>query len=176
MAKNNAVGAESDDLGKVIKNLIDFDAKQRVIVSDSLKKRDEERKALENAKDEINAKHIKLAQDRLDALEKRENENAERLIKAAQAAAKKNIAEFDRTAAEKWELIKEVFWRIFAPRAYANLYSHYQALRNSIDEMEEEARCDVVDAENEVRRLQRENRELQQRIDELTAQLQALKE
>ncbi len=37
--------------------------------------------------------------------------------------------------------------------------------------MEEEARCDVVDAENEVRRLQRENRELQQRIDELTAQL-----
>ena len=53
MAKNNAVGAESDDLGKVIKNLIDFDAKQRVIVSDSLKKRDEERKALENAKDEI---------------------------------------------------------------------------------------------------------------------------
>ena len=57
---------------------------------------------------------------------------------------------FDRTPAEKWELIKEAFWRIFAPRAYANLYSHYQALRNSIDEMEEEARCDVVDAENEV--------------------------
>ena len=83
---------------------------------------------------------------------------------------------FDRTPAEKWELIKETFWRIFAPRAYANLYSQYQALRNSIDEMEEEARCDVVDAENEVRRLQRENRELQQRIDELTAQLQALKE
>ena len=78
---------------------------------------------------------------------------------------------FDRTPAERWELIKETFWRIFAPRAYANLYSHYQALRNSIDEMEEE-----VDAENEVRRLQRENRELQQRIDELTAQLQALKE
>ena len=50
MAKNNAVGAESDDLGKVIKNLIDFDAKQRAIVSDSLKKRDEERKALENAR------------------------------------------------------------------------------------------------------------------------------
>ena len=49
MAKNNAVGAESDDLGKVIKNLIDFDAKQRAIVSDSLKKRDEERKALEQS-------------------------------------------------------------------------------------------------------------------------------
>ena len=44
---------------------------------------------------------------------------------------------FDRTPAERWELIKETFWRIFAPRAYANLYSHYQALRNSIDEMEE---------------------------------------
>ena len=109
MAKNNAVGAESDDLGKVIKNLIDFDAKQRAIVSDSLKKR----KALENAKDEINAKHIKLAQDRLDALEKRENENAERLIKAAQAAAKKNIAEFDRTAAEKTEQwIGQIYSRV----------------------------------------------------------------
>lgn len=113
MAKNNAVGAESDDLGKVIKNLIDFDAKQRAIVSDSLKKRDEERKALENAKDEINAKHIKLALDRLDALEKRENENAERLIKAAQAAAKKNIAEFDRTAAEKTEQwIGQIYSRV----------------------------------------------------------------
>ena len=81
---------------------------------------------------------------------------------------------FDRTLAEKWELIKEVFWRIFAPRAYANLYSQYQALRNSVAEMEEEARCDVVDAENEVRRLQRENRELQQRIDELTTQLNTI--
>lgn len=117
MAKNNAVGAESDDLGKVIKNLIDFDAKQRAIVSDSLKKRDEERKALENAKDEINAKHIKLAQDRLDALEKRENENAERLIKAAQAAAKKNIAEFDRTAAEKTEQwIGQIYSRVLEDR------------------------------------------------------------
>lgn len=54
---------------------------------------------------------------------------------------------FDRTAAEKWELIKEVFWRIFAPRAYAALYSQYQFLRSSIDELEEEARCDVIDAE-----------------------------
>ena len=81
---------------------------------------------------------------------------------------------FDRTAAEKWELIKEVFWRIFAPRAYATLYSQYQFLRSSIDEMEEEARCDVIDAENEVRRLQRENQALRQQIDALTAQLQAL--
>ena len=80
---------------------------------------------------------------------------------------------FDRTAAEKWELIKEVFWRIFAPRAYATLYSQYQFLRSSIDEMEEEARCDVIDAENEVRRLQRENQALRQQIDALTAQLQA---
>lgn len=69
---------------------------------------------------------------------------------------------------------KEVFWRIFAPRAYATLYSQYQFLRSSIDEMEEEARCDVIDAENEVRRLQRENQALRQQIDALTAQLQAL--
>lgn len=40
--------------------------------------------------------------------------------------------------------------------------------------MEEEARCDVIDAENEVRRLQRENQVLRQQIDALTAQLQAL--
>lgn len=39
--------------------------------------------------------------------------------------------------------------------------------------MEEEARCDVIDAENEVRRLQRENR-IAAQIDVLTAQLQAL--
>lgn len=103
MAKNNPVGMETDDLGKVIKNLIDFDAEQRAAVSDSLRKREEEKKALEAAKGEINAKHIKMADDRLGALEKRENENAERLIKAAQAAAKKNIAEFDRIAAEKTE-------------------------------------------------------------------------
>ena len=38
MAKNNAVGTESDDLGKVIKNLIDFDSKQRAIVSTRSKK------------------------------------------------------------------------------------------------------------------------------------------
>ena len=50
----------------------------------------------------------------------------------------------------------------------------YQFLRSSIDEMEEEARCDVIDAENEVRRLQRENQALRQQIDALTAQLQAL--
>ena len=81
---------------------------------------------------------------------------------------------FDRTAAEKWELIKETFWRIFAPSAYATLYRRYQYLKNSVAEMEEEARCDVVDAENEVRRLQRENRELQQRIDELTTQLNTI--
>lgn len=38
----------------------------------------------------------------------------------------------------------------------------------------QEARCDVIDAENEVRRLQRENQALRQQIDALTAQLQAL--
>lgn len=78
---------------------------------------------------------------------------------------------FHRSPAEWWDLIKQTFWRIFAPNAYANLYHHYQNLRNSVSEMEEEARCDLVDAENEIRQLQRQNRELQQRIDELTAQL-----
>ena len=73
-----------------------------------------------------------------------------------------NMDFFHRSPAELWDLVKQAFWRIFAPSAYATLYRRYQYLKNS--------------AENEVRRLQRENRELQQRIDELTAQLQDLKE
>ena len=28
----------------------------------------------------------------------------------------------DRSAAEIWELVKEWLWRIFAPRAYADLW------------------------------------------------------
>ena len=85
-----------------------------------------------------------------------------------------NMHFFHRSPAELWDLVKQAFWRIFAPSAYATLYRRYQYLKNSVAEMEEEARCDVVDAENEVRRLQRENRELQQRIDELTTQLNTI--
>lgn len=85
-----------------------------------------------------------------------------------------NMDFFHRPPAELWDLVKQAFWRIFAPSAYATLYRRYQYLKNSVAEMEEEARCDVVDAENEVRRLQRENRELQQRIDELTTQLNTI--
>lgn len=85
-----------------------------------------------------------------------------------------NMDFFHRSLAELWDLVKQAFWRIFAPSAYATLYRRYQYLKNSVAEMEEEARCDVVDAENEVRRLQRENRELQQRIDELTTQLNTI--
>lgn len=85
-----------------------------------------------------------------------------------------NMDFFHRSPAELWDLVKQAFWRIFAPSAYATLYRRYQYLKNSVAEMEDEARCDVVDAENEVRRLQRENRELQQRIDELTTQLNTI--
>ena len=85
-----------------------------------------------------------------------------------------NMDFFHRSPAELWDLVKQAFWRIFAPSACATLYRRYQYLKNSVAEMEEEARCDVVDAENEVRRLQRENRELQQRIDELTTQLNTI--
>lgn len=85
-----------------------------------------------------------------------------------------NMDFFHRSPAELWDLVKQAFWRIFAPSAYATLYRRYQYLKNSVAEMEEEARCDVVDAENEVRRLQRENRELQQQIDELTTQLNTI--
>lgn len=96
--KKTAVGAETDDLGKVIKNLIDYDAKQRAVVSESIKRRDEERKKLAASSDEINARYIKEAQEKLARLEMRENENAERQIQAAKAQAMKSIAEFDAIA------------------------------------------------------------------------------
>lgn len=98
--KKTAVGAETDDLGKVIKNLIDYDAKQRAVVSESIKRRDEERKKLVASSGEINARYIKEADERLARLEMRENENAERLTQAAKEQAMKNIAELDAIARE----------------------------------------------------------------------------
>lgn len=64
--------------------------------------------------------------------------------------------------------------------AYASLYARYQNLRNYTDEIEEEMRCDLVDTENELRRVKAElqrtkdkNQELRQRVEELTAKLEA---
>lgn len=63
---------------------------------------------------------------------------------------------------------------------YASLYASYQCLRNNMDDWEEEMRCDLVDTENELRRvkaeLQRtkdENQELRRHVEELTAKLEA---
>lgn len=110
--KKLTVGEETDDLGKVIKNLIDYDAKQRAVVSESLKKREEEKKSLAALKDEINAEYIRRADERLARLEKAENENAEKRIRAAKAAADKNIAEFDRTAESKTaEWVEQLYIR-----------------------------------------------------------------
>lgn len=91
-----------------------------------------------------------------------------------------NTDNFYRPPSEWWDAIKQFFWRLFAPNAYASLYARYQNLRNYTDEIEEEMRCDLVDTENELRRvkaeLQRtkdENQELRQRVEELTEKLEA---
>ncbi|MGM9670682.1 MAG: hypothetical protein ACI3XD_03810 [Oscillospiraceae bacterium] len=91
-----------------------------------------------------------------------------------------NTDNFYRSPSEWWDAIKQFFWRLFAPNAYASLYARYQNLRNNMDDREEEMRCDLVDTENKLRRvkaeLQRtkdENQELRQRVEELTAKLEA---
>lgn len=54
----------------------------------------------------------------------------------------------DRSAAEIWELVKEWLWRIFAPRAYADLWQRYQYLITDADLRikELEARCAALEA------------------------------
>lgn len=82
---------------------------------------------------------------------------------------------FHRSPGEWWDLIKRALWSFFAPRAYSALYAQNQYLRQNMDEWEEECRCDLIDAENELRRVKAElqqvrdeNRELQARLEALT--------
>ena len=60
----------------------------------------------------------------------------------------------DRSAAEIWELVKEWLWRIFAPRAYADLWQRYQYLRRAMDERDEEYETDITDADLRIKELE----------------------
>lgn len=82
---------------------------------------------------------------------------------------------FHRSPGEWWDLIKQALWSFFAPHAYSALYAQNQYLRQNMDEWEEECRCDLIDVENELRRVRAElqqvrdeNRELQARLEALT--------
>lgn len=112
MDKNAISKEENNDLGIVIKNLIEFDAKERALVSASLDEREKARAELRDSRDKINAEYMKKAEEKLEKLRISENEKAEKAIKLEQAAAKKNIAEFEKAASEKSEFwVNEIYKR-----------------------------------------------------------------
>lgn len=91
---------ESDNLGSVIKQLVDFDARQRELIANDLASRDTQRKELEARREKINAKYMKQAEDRLERLAESENGRADRAIKAIENATQKNISELEKKAEE----------------------------------------------------------------------------
>ena len=105
MDKKKIIKEESDNLGSVIKQLISFDAQQRELIASELAGREAARQKIQSERSEIEKKSMQQADELLRELEKSENERAEAAIKAADAAAQKNIAQLERTAAEK-----EAFW------------------------------------------------------------------
>lgn len=112
MDKEKIIREESDNLGSVIKHLIDFDARQREIISSEIASRETKRKELEAQRSTINEKYMKQSEERLAKLEKSENERAEKAVRAAEAAASKNIAELEKTAAKNGDYwIEEIYKR-----------------------------------------------------------------
>lgn len=100
MDTKNIIKEESDSLGTVIRQLVDFDARQRELIADDLASRETQRKELAEKKAEIEAKYMKQANDRLERLAESENGRADRAIKAIENASRKNIAELEKTAEE----------------------------------------------------------------------------
>lgn len=100
MDSNRIIKEESDNLGSVIKQLVDFDARQRALISDDLAKREEKMKELGKEKKAIEARYMKQAEERLERLAKSENDRADRAIKAIENASAKNISELEKTAEE----------------------------------------------------------------------------
>lgn len=110
--KKTVLAEEGDNLGSVIKHLIDFDAQQRAVISSALDEREVKRKELELEKDEINEKYMLRADRALESLQIKENEKAEKEIEALRNAAAKNIAELEKKAAENGDFwIEEIFKR-----------------------------------------------------------------
>lgn len=100
MEKNPVLKNESDDLGQVIKNLIDFDSQQRELISDALAQRTEKRKELEAQKSKINEEYMRKAEKVLKDIEKKENEKADMEIEKIRKMSKKNIRELQKRTIE----------------------------------------------------------------------------
>lgn len=112
MDTEKIVREESDNLGNIIKNLIDYDAQQRELISSELKKRDTMLAEFENERAEIEKEYMQQAHKMLDALEEKQKNKLEKAVSAAKTAAQKNIAELEKTAAEKSEeWIEQIFSR-----------------------------------------------------------------
>lgn len=113
--KKTVLAEEGDNLGSVIKHLIDFDAQQRAVISDALDEREAKRKGLELEKDEINQKYMLRADRALESLQIKENEKAEKEINALRNASQKNIAELEKKAAENGDFwIEEIFRKVIS--------------------------------------------------------------
>lgn len=100
MDVNKIIKEESDNLGSIIKHLVDFDAHQRELIASDISSREAQRKKLEEESEKINEKYMNQAKERLERLEKSENDRAERAVKSIETAARKNIAELEKTARE----------------------------------------------------------------------------
>lgn len=112
MDTNNIIKEEGDNLGSVIRQLVDFDARQRELIADDLASREVQRKGLEDKRAEIEAKYMKQAEDRLERLAESENARADRAIKAIENASRKNIAELEKTAEENtYDWVKQIYKR-----------------------------------------------------------------
>lgn len=110
--KKTVLAEEGDNLGSVIKHLIDFDAQQRAVISAALDEREAKRKGLEQERVEIDKKYMLRADRALESLQIKENEKAEKEINALQNAAAKNIAELEKKAKENGDFwIEEIFKR-----------------------------------------------------------------
>ncbi|MBQ8014707.1 MAG: hypothetical protein IJ264_00815, partial [Clostridia bacterium] len=84
----------------------------RELISQELAQRDAGFRQLEAEKKAINEKHMQHAREMLDALSEKQKQKAEREIGAAKSAAEKNIAELEKTAAEKSDFwIEQIFNR-----------------------------------------------------------------
>lgn len=112
MDTSKIIKEESDSLGSVIKQLVDFDARQRGLIAEDLVSRENQRKELAAKKAEIEAKYMKQAEERLERLSKSENERADRAIKSIENASKKNISELEKTAEENIDIwVKQIYKR-----------------------------------------------------------------
>lgn len=113
--KKTVLAEEGDNLGSVIKHLIDFDAQQRAVISAALDERETKRKELDKDKEEINKKYMLRADRALESLQIKENEKAEKEINALHTASQKNIAELEKKAAENSDFwVEEIFKRVIS--------------------------------------------------------------